>query len=424
MTSEQRGRDRAGSRVAGPICCLLLAASCAPGKLDPSEIYERSASSIPKIRVTCASGLGTGSGFVVARKDDVAFVATNAHVAFQCDGAADRSISVVFPGGQTYAGEVAGGDGAVDVAVLAVRGAPAKPLRFAGAPFAQQPREPSPSASAEAGVAPGRPVVAIGYPLLSDDPATLTTGVVSAASRNIGDLSALIQIDAIINHGSSGGPLFNERGEVIGMNSAGIENLNFAVSYPVVKAVVHDVLAYGSVNTAGWDYPGVSIMGDEQASAAAEGLDYRQGLMLGGHFGSAPMTRLTEDPRQPRACDLVTSIEVVEPPRMGERGCVNRIACKPGDGQMVEHLVRGRGDLALAALWIGGGARVKVWYRRFDPAACGSLLSPRSLARIAGGGDAADEAFYLSVLRAGYRGTPGDWETDTTSQAVGVDPAL
>jgi serine protease Do len=100
--------------------------------------------------------------------------------------------------------------------------------------------------------------VAIGNALNLGDAPTVTTGIVSAKNRSLDagtetSLKNLLQTDAAINHGNSGGPLVNAAGEVVGINSAGIpgaQNLGFAIEIDAVKPLIEQLRNGGGTVTA------------------------------------------------------------------------------------------------------------------------------------------------------------------------------
>jgi putative serine protease PepD len=212
------------------------------------------------------SGTGTaeGTGFVYDEKGNIV---TNAHVV---DGAG--SISVKFPDGSTYKATVVGVDSSTDLAVIHVD-APASKLTVL-------------QLADSSGVAVGDGVVAIGNPFGLDN--TVTTGIVSALDREISapdetPIEGAIQTDAAINHGNSGGPLFNLAGKVIGVNSqiqsdsGGNDGVGFAISSNLVKTVVTQLISTGkaehallgvNVQTA---TGGVRVGDVQQGSGAASG---------------------------------------------------------------------------------------------------------------------------------------------------------
>jgi S1-C subfamily serine protease len=173
---------------------------------------------------------GVGSGFIVS-EDGTIF--TNAHVV---DGA--DTVSVTLKDGRVVDGRVVGTDPLTDVAVVDIEAdnLPTVPL----------------SSSNE--LQPGEWAIAIGNPLGLDN--TVTVGIVSATGRTSGQVGVadkrvdFIQTDAAINPGNSGGPLLNERGEVIGMNTAIIQNaqgIGFAIPIDAVGRIAEQLVATGRV---------------------------------------------------------------------------------------------------------------------------------------------------------------------------------
>ncbi|GAC1404489.1 MAG: trypsin-like peptidase domain-containing protein [Chloroflexota bacterium] len=141
-----------------------------------------------------------GSGFIVDSRGDIV---TNNHVISQA-----QSLQVVFADGQKANASVVRADPATDLAVIKVN-VPVKAVLHFGDSNA---------------LTPGEPVLAIGS-ALGEFRNTVTAGVVSARGRTITEdngiaIHNMIQTDAAINHGNSGGPLLNDRGEVIGVNTA------------------------------------------------------------------------------------------------------------------------------------------------------------------------------------------------------------
>jgi S1-C subfamily serine protease len=174
---------------------------------------------------------GTGSGFIV---DANGLIMTNAHVV---DGA-DR-VSVVLKDGRRLEGRVLGEDPVTDVAVVKVEAT----------------NLPTVSLGNSEQLQPGEWAIAIGNPLGLDN--TVTAGIISATGRSsaaigVGDRRVgFIQTDAAINPGNSGGPLLNERGEVVGMNTAiisGAQGLGFAVPINTAKRISDQLIATGKVD--------------------------------------------------------------------------------------------------------------------------------------------------------------------------------
>ena len=174
---------------------------------------------------------GIGSGVII---DSNGYILTNSHVI--ADGAA-KTINVLFENGDTLPGKVLWNDVTLDLAVLKVE---AKNLPEA---------ELGDSDSLEV----GQLAVAIGNPLGLDFQRTVTAGVISGLNRSIkvdqyNVMENLIQTDASINPGNSGGPLLNDKGEVIGINTAKVqtgEGLGFAIPINLTKPIIEEVISTG-----------------------------------------------------------------------------------------------------------------------------------------------------------------------------------
>lgn len=173
---------------------------------------------------------GLGSGFILSEDGQIV---TNAHVV---DGA--DTVQVTLKDGRTFAGRVIGTDPFTDVAVIDID---ATDL-------------PTVSLSDSDQLQPGEWAIAIGNPLGLDN--TVTVGIVSATGRSSGQVGVadkrvdFIQTDAAINPGNSGGPLLNERGDVIGMNTAIIQNaqgIGFAIPINAVERIASQLVATGRV---------------------------------------------------------------------------------------------------------------------------------------------------------------------------------
>ena len=215
-----------------------LAATGGSG-LSVAEIYRRTSAGVVQVRATTSAsgfapgGEATGSGFVI---DGEGRVITNEHVV----GGAD-SVTVVLPGGEERAAEVVGTDRSTDIALLDVTDDDGlTPLTL----------------GATSSLAVGDPVVAIGSPFGLQG--TLTAGVVSGLDRQIEapdgfTIDGVIQTDAALNSGNSGGPLLDGRGRVVGVNSqiesrtGGNVGIGYAVPVEVVRSVVSQLVEDGSV---------------------------------------------------------------------------------------------------------------------------------------------------------------------------------
>ena len=206
-----------------------------------------------------------GSGFVI---DKSGHVVTNYHV---IEGAS--KVEVSFSGNDEMPATVVGKDPSTDIAVLRIKGAEGRALT---------PLELGNSDVVRVGDA----VVAIGNPFGLER--TVTAGIISALQREITApngfaIDRVIQTDAAINHGNSGGPLLNADGRVIGVNSqiesgsGGNVGISFAVPINTVKDVVSQLLEHGKVDHA---YIGVEMATVTSELAANVRLPVDQGVLI------------------------------------------------------------------------------------------------------------------------------------------------
>lgn len=201
---------------------------------------------------------GGGSGFFIS---DNGYVVTNAHVVKDA-----TEITVTTRDGQELEGEVIGIDEPTDLAVVRVQGN--------DFPYVQLDSDPN--------MRVGDWVVAVGNPFGLGG--TATAGIISATEREIGgQYNDFIQIDAPINRGNSGGPLFSLEGEVIGVNSqifsptGGNIGIGFAIPSDVASSIVSQLIEDGSVER-GW--LGVTIQSMDDDTRAALGLDEDEGAII------------------------------------------------------------------------------------------------------------------------------------------------
>jgi S1-C subfamily serine protease len=173
---------------------------------------------------------GTGSGFILTSDGRLV---TNAHVVEGAD-----TVQVTLKDGRTFDGKVVGVDPVTDVAAVKInaQSLPAVVLGKAG------------------NLTPGQWAIAIGNPLGLDN--TVTAGIISATDRSSNEVGVpdkrvrFIQTDAAINPGNSGGPLLNDRGEVIGINTAiraDAQGLGFAIPIETAQRVVEQLFSKGKV---------------------------------------------------------------------------------------------------------------------------------------------------------------------------------
>jgi len=196
-------------------------------KVEPAVVAVRTGAATSDATAADGADGGAGTGFVIS-SDGV--IVTNNHVIEGSGG----QIEVAFGDGTSLDAEVLGGSADNDLAVLKVDG---KNL-----PVAQLGSSDS--------LAVGDEVVAIGNALALDGGLSVTRGIISAKGRTVPEaetgatLFNVLQTDAAINQGNSGGPLVNSAGEVVGINTAlagGSQNVGFAISIDSAKQVIDDL---------------------------------------------------------------------------------------------------------------------------------------------------------------------------------------
>jgi serine protease Do len=171
-----------------------------------------------------------GSGFIISKDG---YIVTNNHV---IEGA--KTITVVLDNGDIYDAKLIGTDAREDIAVIKISASNLPTVYFGTSDDLEV----------------GELAVAIGNPL-GELSGTVTAGIISALDRDItidGQAMKLLQTDAAINSGNSGGALFNSFGEVIGINTAkntgtGVEGLGFAIPIDHAKPIIESLIQYGYV---------------------------------------------------------------------------------------------------------------------------------------------------------------------------------
>jgi serine protease Do len=261
-------------------------------------------------------GMALGSGFFVSADG---YVVTNNHVVEH----GDKNVSVVTDDGRTLDAKVIGTDPKSDIALLKVNDRGTYPyVKFAAA----VPRV-------------GDWVVAIGNPFGLGG--TVTSGIVSARGRDIGagPYDDFLQIDAPINRGNSGGPTFNLRGEVVGVNTAiaspsgGSVGLAFAIPAATVEGVVAQLETGGKVARG---YLGVQIQPLTKELAEGLGVSSEKGALVNSTQSDTPAAKAGL-----KSGDVITKVN-------GEtiadaRELTRRIAgMKPGTSIAVAYLRDGR----------------------------------------------------------------------------------
>jgi S1-C subfamily serine protease len=241
--------------------------------LTVNAIYRRDAQGVAFIQSELPNGTATGSGFVI---DDQGHILTNAHVV---ENATKVEVKI-GDHGESKTAKLVGEDPSSDVALLEVQGGggDVNPLQLGD------------SSQVEV----GDPVVAIGNPFGLDR--TVTSGIVSAKARQIQapngfSISNVIQTDAAVNPGNSGGPLLDGEGRVIGINSqiatqgGGNEGVAFAVPIETAQDVANQLLDSGKVERAYLGITGGEITPD---AVKALNLPVDSGVIVERAFSNGP----------------------------------------------------------------------------------------------------------------------------------------
>ena len=206
----------------------------ADGALSLQEIYKKCIGSVVSITASAQSGKSSGTGIVLSADG---YLITNHHVIENA-----QVIAVQTSDDRQFQASIIGSDEASDLAVLKVDATDLQPAEFGDS----------------GKLAVGDRVVAIGDPLGAQLRGTMTSGIVSAINRDleVNDRTmTLIQTDAALNNGNSGGPLINCYGQVIGINtmklrsyySTTAEGLGFAITMAVAKPILEELIENGYV---------------------------------------------------------------------------------------------------------------------------------------------------------------------------------
>ncbi len=230
--------------------------------------------------------IGGGSGFIVTADG---LVVTNRHVVAD----SDAEYTVILNDGMKYLAEAVSVDTINDVAILQIKSENGEPVDGLSV--------------AELGdsdkIQIGQKVIAIGN-ALAEYENTVTTGVVSAKGRSITagsvysveNLVNLIQTDAAINSGNSGGPLTNLNGEVIGINTAidaGAQGIGFAIPINDIKSIIESVKTYGKIIR---PYLGVRFMMLDKEKADELQIDVKSGALLVSDENTGEFAVVPESP--------------------------------------------------------------------------------------------------------------------------------
>ena len=264
--TDQNGRNGSSNNtgIATVTTTVTITAGVVNGDLSPVDLFKKVESSVVAITVTLAAGgSAQGSGFVY---NDQGNIVTNNHV---IDGATD--ITVTFLNGESVKAELVGKDAYADLAVIKVdlRSQALKSISLGNSSSLQI----------------GETVVAIGNPFgLSG---SMSLGIVSQLGRSSTEqgfpMIDLIQTDAAVNPGNSGGPLLNMKGEVIGINTmifsnaGGNEGVGLAIPSNTISRVVDSLIRSGVYRHA---YVGIQGIDVTPGIANAMGLSESKGFLI------------------------------------------------------------------------------------------------------------------------------------------------
>ena len=274
------------------------------GEMSLQEIYETNIPAVVSISASTGSGSSTGTGVVLSANG---YLVTNYHVIRQA-----LAINVTLTDERELRATLVGEDPVSDMAV--------------GVLANKDPHQRPPSRFVD--TQDHDSVVAIGDPLGVELRGTMTDGIVSAISRDVqvdGRVMNLIQTNAALNSGNSGGPLINRFGQVIGINtmkigtladSSGVEGLGFAIPSATVKEIVNQLLSQGYVSGRPWlgievesfstfyqrfyRVPKGVYVTDVQAGSPAEAADLRIGdiILAADGYGCTEYPALYPRPRR------------------------------------------------------------------------------------------------------------------------------
>ncbi len=261
---------------------------------------------------------GAGSGVIVSPDG---FIVTNNHVVGDAE-----VVEVRIHDGTKYEGRVVGKDSDTDLALIKV---------------SPRGRIPAATLGNSEEVKIGQWALAVGNPFGLDR--TVTLGVVSGIGRqdiNLSRYENYIQTDSSIFPGNSGGPLFNLKGEIIGINTAvinSVQGIGFAIPSNMVKQVVHQLRVQGKV-VRGW--LGVGIQQVTAELGKKFGVEEGQGVLVNEVFENDPAARSGIQPG-----DIITSVDgtTVESPKSLSRVIAG---LKPGDTAHIE-VIRDRERIKL-----------------------------------------------------------------------------
>ena len=323
--------------------CLGAAAASAEEEREPlsaREIYAQNVNSTVGIRTSYTTtnywgyptaAAAAGSGFILSEDG---YILTNYHVVEKSE-----SVTVTTYDDRSFSAKVVGYDESNDIAVLKIEAEGLTPVTFGD--------------SDELCV--GDTVAAIGNPR-GELTFSMTLGIVSALGRQItlssGTTMALIQTDTVINSGNSGGPLFNEYGEVVGITNAkfsssgsngtaAIENIGFAIPVNQIRGIVDSIIEYGYIVK---PYLGISVV---TVSEELRGFGIPQGAVV--------KEIRTDSPAEKAGLQINDIITAVNDKEITSSGDLVRLVAgtRPGDELSLQVYRQGESEPVVLTVTVG-----------------------------------------------------------------------
>ncbi|WP_267383366.1 HhoA/HhoB/HtrA family serine endopeptidase [Cyanobacterium sp. uoEpiScrs1] len=274
---------------------------------------------------------GTGSGFILSKDGKIL---TNAHVV-----AGTKEVTVTLKDGRTFEGAVLGTDTLTDVAVIQIE---ANDL-----PKVQQGNSDD--------LQVGEWAIAIGNPLGLDN--TVTTGIISATRRLSSQVGVrdkrieFIQTDAAINPGNSGGPLLNSDGQVIGINTAIIQNaqgIGFAIPINKAKRIANELIEHGKV-----EHPFLGIQMVEITPEIKRKLQESQGLNLTTDQGVLITKVVSDSPAEQAGLKAGDVLQGIGEHLLNNPGEVQKTVEKAKVGETLQLQIERNGNLLNLNIKVG-----------------------------------------------------------------------
>ena len=233
--------------------------------------------------------LSLGTGIIIS---DTGYIVTNWHLA----GNKYSSCYVTLESGEVYSGNTVWADSNLDLAIVKINASGLNYLKLGDSE----------------NVKLGEKVYAIGNPIGIELQRTVTSGIISGLNRTIkleedetsSYMEGLIQTDASINQGNSGGPLINEQGEVIGVNTVKIESaegIGFAVPINIIKPIIESFTTKGEFEEA---YLGIFAYDKEVVKYLESDLDFQNGIYVVKKMPDGPVAKTNI-----RIGDIITKID-------------------------------------------------------------------------------------------------------------------